>query len=479
MAYLLSLCVIISTLVSAALAVEPPKNPYLADSPWPMSHRNPYNQHSSDLPGPTKVGKVNQLDGARFAVAITLNVSAPYPDGKRAIWGSSKKEVFKLDGNGTAWDYYDYVDKESSEGLSGHISGAYTVLDKDGVFFVPHGSTIEAFTDAKDKAASKIVLRSTFSIPSSTLASAEEYIVGLNLTYDGNLAFVTDLGLVGVLSRDFKGLTTYRIPDSEKVSNSLAVDEEHGIFVVTEKKMYRVQWEKGTLSMRWSVPYLSTAGTLPGRLGPGSGTSPVLMGSGTDDKLVAIADGQELMRFVLYWRDAIPSDWKGLSGKDRRIAAEVPIQFGRPELTRSVTEQAFVVRGYEAAVVNNDYGPRPTSGISNYLTILKSHQIAPKGVEKFVWDPVTRKLNIAWANKTVSCPNGIPTMSAATNLFYCVGAYQGNWTFEALDWSTGAVSFRKVLGTKNIWNSFYAAAEIGPDGTLLSGALSGFLKASP
>lgn len=34
-------------------AEAPPKNPFLADSPWPMSHQGPYAQGSSSYPGPT------------------------------------------------------------------------------------------------------------------------------------------------------------------------------------------------------------------------------------------------------------------------------------------------------------------------------------------------------------------------------------------------------------------------------------------
>ncbi len=33
---------------------EPPVNPFVVDSPWPMSHANPYCQASSLYPGPTE-----------------------------------------------------------------------------------------------------------------------------------------------------------------------------------------------------------------------------------------------------------------------------------------------------------------------------------------------------------------------------------------------------------------------------------------
>ena len=53
---------------------EPPVNSFLADSPWPMSHRNSYNQASSPLrgiePGDTvKVGFKRALPSITLAYA--------------------------------------------------------------------------------------------------------------------------------------------------------------------------------------------------------------------------------------------------------------------------------------------------------------------------------------------------------------------------------------------------------------------------
>ena len=58
------------------------------------------------------------------------------------------------------------------------------------------------------------------------------------------------------------------------------------------------------LDVAWRVPYEAGTGkTSALRLGPGSGSTPSLMGTAPgDDKFVVITDGQELMHLVLLYQ---------------------------------------------------------------------------------------------------------------------------------------------------------------------------------
>ena len=278
------------------------------------------------------------------------------------------------------------------------------------------------------------------------------------------------------------------LPDGEEVSNSIATDEDGGIYVVSERTVRRVQWTGTALSLdpadgAWSVAYDGGPTVpAPGRLGPGSGTTPTLLGSGSGDKLVAIADGGGLMHVNLFWRDAIPDDWAGLPGHDRRFAADTPITFGDPTATRSVTEQSLTGRGYDVMAVSNAYGPPfdQTTAFSQLAVVLSgTASVAPHGAEKFRWDPVANELTSAWANTTVSCPNGIPSMSSATGLAYCWGARDDVWTLEALDWRTGATVFHQPVGVGSTDNSAYAGTEVGAFGAVVSGTLGGVTAVRP
>jgi hypothetical protein len=211
----------------------------------------------------------------------------------------------------------------------------------------------------------------------------------------------------------------------------------------------------------------------------GSGTTPTLMGVGDGDKFVAICDGAQVMNIVLFWRDEIPADWQPIApGKDRRIAAEVPVDFGDPQAENTSTEQSLVVRGYEAVVVNNYYGPHAISGVMA-PALSNLPPFAPYGAQKFTWDPATRELTAAWANPDISCPNGVPCMSRGSGLFYCIGQRESLWTLEAVDWATGAPAFHVLLGDEFKYNSFWAGVEIGPDRNIITGAVFGTLDIRP
>lgn len=506
------LCLAAGTLPLVATAsdgYEPPRNPYLADSAWPMSHRTPYGQGSSPLPGPTSSDDLASPDYVSTGLTnITLAMSTEYPSGwfrrgGRVYWGSTFGAVYKLSANDAGLHIIDYQSKPSGaslDNISNATSGAYTVVDHNNTFYTVDGTTVLAYRDRwSGWKISPIKLARSFELPADILRgdSQTDPIVGMNLLWDGKLALATKRGTVVVLSRDFSSYWSVQLGDAdgEEVSNSIAADENGGIYVVSEQAMYRVQWTGSRLSLdpstgAWQAAYEAGEDqTGSGRLGAGSGSTPSLMGTGSQDRFVVITDGQPLAHLVLFWRDEIPADWQPIApGKDRRIAAEVPIDFGDPLREKTVSEQSVLVRGYGAVVVSNDYRNTDalpsssgndiidnlTNGIRVALSGYPLHQ--PWGVQKFRWNPDTRTLETDWINNDISCPNGIPTMSASSQLFYCVGARWGGWTIEGLDWRTGEEHFYKWLGWNPLYNSFYAGTQIGDNGTMVSGTTFGVME---
>ncbi|MBW2648214.1 MAG: hypothetical protein JRC53_00095 [Deltaproteobacteria bacterium] len=469
---------------------EPPINPYLADSPWPMCHRNPYQQASSPYKGPSKGMPDENFSYLKGMPGVITTVFSPgYPDGSRVIWAGNQRVVFKA-----GFKDKSLIDlaKITKQGFRWRdilnpdvgISGAYTILDKDNIFYVPRFTRLYAYGDiTKGDPDSEIEMKRCFEIPRDRLVDEEEMIIGINMSWDGMIAMVTDNGLVCVVSRAFDQAFYFRFSRDEDISNSIAVDENGGIYVVTSKKMYRVQWTGNSLTTSedqggWVADYETGGDTSGIRLGQGSGATPTLMGTGDQDRLVVITDGQKLMNLVFFWRDDIPGDWKQIPGtKDRRIAAQIPVTFGDKETKQSSSEQSVCARGYGALVVNNQLN---IDTESRFWAILRSGDpdVAPYGAEKFVWNPEERSLTSVWANREISFPNGIPSMSAATNLVYNVGQRDGIWTFEALDWDTGKSVFHYDMG-KFWYNSTWAATVIGPYGTLNSGAATGIMSVFP
>jgi hypothetical protein len=490
-----------------ALAVdgfEPPQNHFLADSPWPMSHRNPYNQASSPLRGPEPGDDMDKDFIRTLPVSITLAYSNKRDNaGNRNVWGATLGTVYELDMNGRK---IDMVASKIKGFADDPLSGAYIVMDKDDNVFVPHNTEVRRYKEHKSKPIKRffrwflprqnpekiIKMERKFTIPSEYLIFGDDYIVGMNMTYDGFLVLATSKGVVCAVDRHLSSHACLILPSNrtegyDEVSNSIAVDETGGVFIVTNKKMHRVQWTGNNLSMNtqdgaWSANYeVGPDEPLPGRLGTGSGSTPSLMGSAGMDQFVVFTDGQELTHLVLMWRGDIPHDWTAIApGKDRRIAAEIPVTFGNAAATRSISEQSVLVRGYSAMVVNNDYkfDSSQWPGLLSKATVFISNLAfnAPYGVERFSWNPNVREFNSDWANPNISCPNGIPTMSAASNIAYCIGQRNRVWNLEGMDWDTGESVLDFSLGILPANNSFYAATQIGDNRDIVTGTFGGVVR---
>lgn len=453
-------------------AAEPPANKYL-DSVWAESHRNSYCQASSPFEAPRFPEKLRFEYLTLRDLPITIAFSEPYEDGKRVAWVSTvgfTGKIAKID-----LENFSLIDEITHEGHRMGISGAYSVL-ANRTFFVPKLNRIYAYGD--NGRLSRIELKGVFELPE--VCSGEE-IVGITLTYDGMIAFATNFGRVGVVSPNFGDYALYPINQNceiaETISNSIAADESGGIYVVTDKAVYRINWDGKSLRLGWRAEY-QTGEQRGGRLGKGSGSTPSLMNCG-EDRFVVITDGQRLMHMVLFWRDEIPEDWKGIEGRDRRIAAEVPVTFGF-EKDESYSEQSVLVRNCSAAITNNRLGLRLLDLLPERLqpfSMLLSNVpgIAPYGVEKFEWDAEKRALRSVWASN-VSIPNAIPTMSDKTNLLYAIGQRGGFWTLEAVNWESGEAVWYARISPLPAHNSFYAATEIGPDGCIYTGMLWGVAR---
>ncbi len=494
----------------AADGAEPPCNPHLAASPWAGNHRNSYAQASSPYPGvegPPEHVNVDH-DGSP-SVPVILSFSPAYPDGRRVIWASTAggtKEILKIDPD-TVTVIDKYVPRLEEEGStetgSFSVSGAYNLVDADNHLHVGQQTALEVYGDARPgEHDSTIVLLRRFDLPAEAFCGGDDELVGLTMTYDGHIAFATQNGVVGVVPRQpdlmtAEHLETFSLngadcaagPDGafETVSNSIAADENGGIYVVSSQAMYRLDWDGQALTTAWRSGYAGAGKTGGGRLGAGSGSTPTLMGTAPDDdRFVVLTDGQDLMHLVLMWRDEVPSDWQPVRpGADRRIACEIPVTFGDPDATESLSEQSVLVRGHDAVVVNNLQRIDPVTGqlppqVAPFSQVASGVPgNAPTGIQRFAWDPATRTCDVVWSNPDVAIPNGIPTMSVASNMIYGIGARNDVWTLEGLDWDTGEVALTVEAHPSPTANSFYAATTVGPDGTIWTGTLGGVTRFQP
>ena len=202
-------------------------------------------------------------------------------------------------------------------------SGNYVICDKDNYAYINAVTRVVRYKlkDASDPTQG-IVLDKQINLQDYN--SNIQTIVGLVMTYDGNLVAVVSQGIL-IISRDLSAIKDfYVLPEDQKISNSVAVDENNGIYVVSSSTtangqgiMQKIVWNGSKLS--------------------------------TDE-----ADGAKRMKLAAFWRDEIPEDAVAVDPGNPRLAGEIEANCGLPETTEWIqSEQSVVTAGYGAFVVNN------------------------------------------------------------------------------------------------------------------------------
>jgi hypothetical protein len=282
--------------------------------------------------------------------------------------------------------------------------------------------------------------------------------------------------------------------------NGPAIDEKGNIWIPSLQHMHKIVWDGEKLSKdpadgAWVEPYsnkgnitvtfddvIDPASSKPfsfENVNVGSGSTASLMGYGEEDKFVVITDGDEVMNMVLFWRDEVPEDWEQLpNAPSHRIAGMLRADIGFDDAEAVQTEQSVVVGGYGAFVVNNAPGSKPIKKAPDgaYVGLAGHHpDYTPHGVQKFEWDPAAQALTEAWINSEVSSVNSVPIVSNGANMVYTVGARDGKWTLEGLDWTTGESVFHYVTGS-NRFNTQFSGVLMDQEGRLFHTTVHGIVR---
>jgi hypothetical protein len=506
------LTTVLMALSNVAAAVNmPPVNPYLANSSYAMAHADPAQQDAVAQSGPAGPSRILQPDQIQYQhvgpAHFGAATSGVYPDGKRVFWSNGIDRIVKI--NYDDWEvvaeYFFpgvevYDEERANESIAEFdadntgffalvrsfremnklrdLANLYTVLDKDHTYFVGSKTgLITAYGDADpNDSYSAIVKKAEFQLPAEVTGP----VMGLNMSYDGWLIVATEHGYVAAVKRDFSEVHTIRIHHSEGaedkatgptgkgwIRNGFAVDDDGGIYVASQDHMHKVVWTGEQLSIdekdgAWTAAYLNS-------WGQGTGATPSLMGFGDEDQFVVITDGEDLMNVVLFWRNDIPEGWQPPEGApDRRIAGMLPANMGDPELAALQSEQSVIVMGHGALVVNNT--PRnipwylPERASTLMISLPGSNpEYQPYGIQKFEWNPESRRLENSWVSTDISSPSTVPMASLGSDQVYLIGARDNQWTLEALDWGTGESEFYYVIGGQR-YNVMFSGTLLDEDG---------------
>lgn len=370
------------------------------------------------------------------------------------------------------------------------------MADKDNIVYVNVGASIYAFglkDNADPSKGIEVKRKMDFKdiLPQSVIPGIGNVgvkLIGINMTYDGYLVVGSAAGCV-VIDREFKGKPqTYLIPEGQMVSNSLMVDENNGIYIASgslnqgeDGILSKIIWKNGMISTNekdgaWSAAY--DGGDWPPAIkaGTGTGSTPTLFGFGpNEDKLVVLTNGQNRMKVVAFWRDAIPSDFKQKAGtKSRRIADQWQITCGLPDSVKWIQSEQSVVSGNGGVfVVNNVI---PNGDPDKIIDVMANGPIIapPMGVEKVNWDNKTHSWVKGWTRPDVSSTSMVPALSLGSDIVFTSGWNKGEgWVVTGMDWNTGKTVHKTIFGPSNYGNGAYAIMQFAENGDMLYNSIVG------
>ena len=430
--------------------VDPPRHPFMAPNSRSNLHVDAYQTDVHQGPGPLGKGMTRTetflegdcasvtfdskgrivtvcvgLEGPKLFMldAKTLETLASFPLPPRVPGGGS---VFN-DFAGGGYFYLDAHDRAVIPTTSRHVF----VVREDGA-----GFALERDYDL-----------TTAVLPGDKIVSALP-------DWKGRLWFVSQQGVVGVV--DPATGTVRALPLREPITNSFAVDETGGVYLVTDVAAYRLDYgTSGFPVVTWREVYENSGIAKPGQVGPGSGTTPTLLGR----DLVAITDNADPMNVVVY-RRAKRTD------SSRTVCVQPVFEKGA-----SATDNSLIGAG-RSLVVENNYG------YSGPATTQDGKSTAP-GLERVDLDADGSGCRSVWRSGE-RAPTVVPKLSAANGIVY---TYTKDaradgvdaWYLTALDFRTGKTLWKGLGGEGLGHNNNYAPVTLGPDGTAYVGVLGGLV----
>ena len=270
--------------------------------------------------------------------------------------------------------------------------------------------------------------------------------------WSGRIWFASTAGVVGYVNPVDGAIKS--IDTKEPNGNSFSVDDSGGVYIVTDKAMYRFDASPSGIVTTWRETYDNVGIKKPGQTQAGSGTTPTVMGP----DWVAITDNADPMNVVVYKRAA--------QVEGSRLVCKVPV-FSKGA---SNTDQSLIATP-TSIVTENNYG------YANPAAVQEGKTTTP-GLERVDVDAGgCRKV---WHSDEIA-PSVVPKLSLANGIVYTYtkpanADGEDGWYLTAIDFATGKTLWRALAGEGLGYNNNYAPVTLGPDGSAYVGVLGGLVR---
>jgi hypothetical protein len=338
----------------------------------------------------------------------------------------------------------------------GASTGVFTDFSGGGYFYLDDKDRVIAPTNTRhlfvigETDAPGFQMQADYDL-TSVVPSGDKIISALP-DWAGRIWFASTGGVVGFV--DPANSQIKSVDTKEANGNSFAVDDSGGVYVVTDKAMYRFDAGPSGPVVTWREPYDNVGVRKPGQSETGSGTTPTVMGS----DYVAITDNADPMDVVVYKRAA------QVDGS--RLVCKIPV-FSKGS---SDTDQSLVATP-TSIVTENNYG------YANPASTQEGHTTTP-GLERIDLD--AKGCHKVWHSDEVA-PSVVPKLSLANGIVYTYtkparSDGEDGWYLTALDFATGKTLWKALAGEGLGYNNNYAPVTLGPDGAAYVGVLGGLVR---
>jgi hypothetical protein len=462
----------------------PPRNPFMAPNPRNNIHDDPYMSDTYRLPGPLGDGAEHSTLFSRECGSITFDSQGRI---LTVCVGLDRPVLALLDPH--SLQTLAAMPLPPRDLTSG--SNPFTDFSGGGYFYLDQHDRAVFPTNARHILVVSITpgpgLQVDADYDLSSAIPQGEGIVSVLPDWHGLLWFVTRRGMVGTIDRGSEAVRTMRL-SGEGISNSFAVDETGGVYIVSDRALYRFDAARGGgPQVSWRNVYPNSGVHKPGQSDAGSGTTPTLMGR----KWVAITDNADPMDVVVY-RRAIKR--KGSRHHKRARSAARSGRAKRKAKARLVCSAPVFAKGAgstdnsligtrRSLVAENNYGYRISAadlsgpitepGLTRIDVVKKKAKKKGRRRKK----PAKFHCRTAWTSQE-RAPSVVPKLSLENGLVYTYTHPPRSddidaWYLTALDFRSGRTVYRRLAGTGFGFNNNYAPVTLGPDGTAYVGVLGG------